>query len=290
MSLLMHHYTQSYDEANNNNKNKNNNYGVDDKSIKIEFQDPNLRLGINSNKGMNNNPLPSQVMKSVADRFQLEDKECKNLDETEVIALRRKYLQNKARRERERATKLDLKIAILGEQSEDSNNGSGSSSKKKKTKRVSDQVLRMLVKSRATGKNNLKQQDRLYFQCFVLLDNDNDDDKTNAMSKEYRYFSSQDTFAKIANSFQNQHDYLSEVLCRKPAEIYCDVDDKDVNNNEKIGDRTSILTHRRFPVCMRIYEAISQGYLSEPSNNKIDTLIIRWYKDRDNATPSIIED
>jgi len=238
-------------------------------------------------------------MKSAADRFQQQDEECKNLDGTEVIALRRKNLQKKARRERERATKLDLKIAILEEQSEDSNNGSGSgsgssgNSKKKKTKRVSEQVLRMLMKSRATGNKNLKQQDRLYFQCFVLLDDDNDcdDDKTNAMSKEYRYFSPQDTFAKIANSFQNQHGYLSEVLCRKPAENYCDVDDKDVNNKKKnIGDRTSILTHRRFPVCTRIYEAITQGYLSEKNNNKIDILIIRWYKDRDNATPSIIED
>ena len=309
-----------YNNVNNNNNNKN--VGSSDgseKAMKVEFQDPNLRSNNgNNNNNKNNPPLPSQVMESVTNRFQPEDKEesKKKLSESDIIALRRKNLQHRKRRERERVTKLDRKIEILEEQSSSSSSSeSCSSSKKKKTKKVSDQVLRMLVKSRATGEKSLKQQDRIYFQCLVFLDddnendNDNDDDttsmtnnnnindnnnnnstggvdtaasttKVSILSKEYRYFSPQDTFAKIANSFPNHNGYLSEVLCRRqPA----------AGDRLVADEASSLLTHRCFPVSMRIYEAISQGYLSD-TDTKIDTLIIRWYRNRDNATPSIIED
>ena len=310
-------------QYNNVNNNNNKNVGSSDgseKAMKVEFQDPNLRSNNGNNNDNNNNnnpPLPSQVMESVTNRFQPEDKEefKKKLSESDIIALRRKNLQHRKRRERERVTKLDRKIEILEEQSSSSSSESCSSSKKKKTKKVSDQVLRMLVKSRATGEKSLKQQDRIYFQCLVFLDddnendNDNDDDTTSMtnnnnindnnnnnstggvdtaastteesiLSKEYRYFSPQDTFAKIANSFLNHNGYLSEVLCRRqPA----------AGDRLVADEASSLLTHRCFPVSMRIYEAISQGYLSD-TDTKIDTLIIRWYRNRDNATPSIIED
>jgi hypothetical protein len=309
----------AYDDTQYNNSNTKNNAHVDsvggEKAMKVEFQDPNLRSN-NSNKN-SNPPLPSQVMESVTNRFQQEDDEefSKKLDGTDIIDLRRKNLQHRKRRERERVTKLDRKIQILEEQSSSSESCS-SSSKKKKTKKVSDQVLRMLVKSRATGEKSLKQQDRIYYQCLVFLDDDNDNDnnddndnnnntdttsmainnnnnnstgdagtaasatKESILSKEYRYFSPQDTFAKIANSFPNHHGYLSEVLCqrRRPAA-----------GEGLVADETSLLlTHRCFPISMRIYEAISEGYLSN-NDKKIDTLIIRWYRCRDNASPSIIE-
>jgi hypothetical protein len=315
--------SNAYVDIQYNNVNNNKNVGSSDgseKAMKVEFQDPNLRSNNgNNNNNTNNPPLPSQVMESVTNRFQPEDIEefNKKLNESDIIALRRKNLQHRKRRERERVTKLDRKIEILEEQS--SSSESCSSSKKKKTKKVSDQVLRMLVKSRATGEKSLKQQDRIYFQCLVFLDDDNnskiDNDNNNSndstsmtnsnnnsnnnnnskgdvdtaasatkesiLSKEYRYFSPQDTFAKIANSFPNHHGYLSEVLCRRQRPA--------AGDGLVADESSSLLTHRCFPVSIRIYEAISQGCLSN-NDKKIDTLIIRWYRDRDNATPSIIED
>ncbi|OEU10118.1 hypothetical protein FRACYDRAFT_247732 [Fragilariopsis cylindrus CCMP1102] len=288
-----------------------NNAYVDMQYNNVNTNNKNIGSSDGSEKAM-------KVMESVINRFQPENKEefKKKLSESDIIALRRNNLQHRKRRERERVTKLDRKIEILKEQSSSSSSESCSSSKKKKTKKVSDQVLRMLVKSRATGEKSLKQQDRIYFQCLVFLDDDNENDNDNdndnettsmtnnnninnnnnnnsiggvdtapsttkesILSKEYRYFSPQDTFAKIANSFPNHNGYLSEVLCRRqPA----------AGDRLVADEASSLLTHRCFPVSMRIYEAISQGYLSD-NDTKIGTLIIRWYRNRDNATPSIIE-
>ena len=79
---------------NNNNKNVGSSDGSE-KAMKVEFQDPNLRSnnGNNNDNNKNNNPpLPSQVMESVINRFQPEDKEefKKKLSESDIIALRRK--------------------------------------------------------------------------------------------------------------------------------------------------------------------------------------------------------
>ena len=214
---------------------------------------------------------PSEVMASVSRRFDAEDEAIKarRKAEQEGKSQQRKLYLNQKSRQRERATKLDEKIAAL-EEIED--NGS----RKKKTKDgVSAQVLRMLVKSRATGADRLKLQDRLYFQCLLLFPDSDDDGNSDtaslSSSKEYRYFSPQDTFARIAESFDlgkskvsNSSTFLTEVLCRTQSSSRANVDSD----------------YRRFPMTMRVYEAISLGFL----NDQIDTIIIRWFKDRDGAT------
>mmetsp|Transcript_34852 Transcript_34852/g.84309 ORF Transcript_34852/g.84309 Transcript_34852/m.84309 type:complete len:595 (+) Transcript_34852:219-2003(+) len=221
---------------------------------------------------------PSEVMASVSRRFDDEDEAVKARRKTEQenkSQQRTKYLEQKYR-QHERAAKLDQKIAAL-EELEDKG------SKKKKSKDgVSAQVLRMLVKSRATGDDRLKIQDRFYFQCLLLHPDGVDGDENGgtasvSSSKEYRYFSSQDTFARIAGSFDldkkeipNSSTLLTEVLCRIPP-----------------SSRTNLNSnYRRFPMTMRIYEAISQGFL----NDQIDTLIVRCFKDRDGATALSVND
>ena len=102
----------------------------------------------------------------------------------------------------------------------------------------------MLIKSRATGRESLKMQDRIYFECLV-------DD--GVLRKDYRFFSPQDTFAKIASSFTTKA-RNTEILVKQS------------------GMRT---TYRRLPVVMRLYEAISQGFLTD----QVDTMIIRCFDD-----------
>ena len=261
-------------------------------SRSVKFNDPALRLDTSSI------PLPSRVMETVSNRFAAEERaeELKRMEtsETSITALRRKNIQLRAQKELERVTKLDQRIAMLEEQSNNNN------SKPNKKKKISDQVLRMLVKSRATGDKNLKDQDRFYFQCLILFDDNNANTTTNDSedhntaktapggaipSKEYRYFSPQDTFAKIANSVSNNNgrhkankEFFSEVLCRRSE-----------GQIEK-EMQTALPVYRRFPTTMRIYEAKSRGYLSlseNITNYFDDTLIIRCYKDREDATPLI---
>ena len=249
-------------------------------SKRVEFNDPTLRLGTNDG-GKKSTPLPSQIMETVSNRFAAEEheEEMKRMEmpESSITALRRENLQRRAQKEVERAAKLDRKIAMLEEQSNDN--------KPNKKKKISDQVLRMLVKSRATGDKNLKEKDRLYFQCLIIVDdNGNSSESTtdSSSSKEYRYFSPQHTFAKVANTFsKGQHkeykDFFCEVLCRQSV--------------ERTEEVTKVLpVYGRFPTTMRIYEAIAKGYLSlseNITNYFDDVLIIRWYKDRDDATPLI---
>jgi hypothetical protein len=236
-----------------------------------ELQDPSLRC-------TDGKPLPSKVMESVVNRFSGEvDDANGRLSESGAAALRSRNKQQRVQKENERAAKLEARIARLEEQAE-------TNEKSQKSTKVSDQVLRMLVKSRATGDKNLKMHDRIYFQCMVLIDCDVSSANGSSSYKEYRYFSPQDTFAKIANTFSARHSsdkFLSEVLCRqhrmRPS-------DKDSNNTIKDKEKT---VHRRFPVSMRVYEAIADGFVKD--TNQVDTLIVRFYLDREDATPSIFE-
>ena len=229
-----------YDDAQYNNKNSNKgNSQLAINSSFVQFKDSTLAAS---------KPLPSQVMESVAKRFAEEDG---NLDAEAEKArfLRRQNRENKKKIQQERAAKLDQRIQKLEEQSSEKN------------KTVSDQVRRMLIKSRATGDKNLKMQDRIYFQC--MLDNGDD------ITKEYRYFSPQDTFSKIASSFPSQGSLQSsEVLVQR-------------KSNE---DNSTV--YRRFPVAMRVYEAISGNYLTD----QFDTMIIRLSREGEDATPSILEE
>jgi hypothetical protein len=275
-------------QYNNNNGDSNDNTDTIEKmntNRTVEFNDPALRLDTST-------PLPSQVMETVSTRFAAEERaeELKRMEtsESSITALRRENIQLRAQKELERVIKLERRIAMLEEQS--------NNNKPKKKKKALDQVLRMLVKSRATGDKNLKDQDRFYFQCLILYDDNvdttisdsEDQDTTKYMpdgarpSKEYRYFSPQDTFAKIANSVSNgrhkeNKEFFSEVLCRR---LEGQIEEM----------HTALPVYRRFPMTMRVYEAKSRGYLSlseNITNYFDDTLIIRCYIDREDATPLI---
>eukprot|EP00980_Cylindrotheca_fusiformis_P006705 scaffold1398_cov116-Cylindrotheca_fusiformis.AAC.22 len=197
----------------------------------VEFKD----VALASSK-----PLPSQVMQSVVTRFDNDDVP---INAEKAHELRRENHANRRKLEQERAAKLDQRIQNLEEKSNEKN------------KKVSEQVRRMLIKSRATGAKSLKQQDRLYFEC--LVDNGTDD-----LSKEYRFFSPQDTFAKIAMSFAplKQSALKNEEILVKIDQMY-----------------------QRFPAAMRVHEAISHGLLS----SQINTIVIRWYGDDETPTETV---
>lgn len=197
-------------------------------------------IQLNDKELASSNPLPSQIMQSVSKRF---DHDPVTTDIDRAYELRRGRHESRRQIERERAAKLDQRIHSLEEKSNEKN------------KNVSDQVRRMLIKSRSTGAKSLKPQDRLYFECMV--------DGENVLSKDYRYFSPQDTFAKIASSFQRPKQSESK-------------------NSEVLVKRHDV--YQRFPVAMRVYEAISQGFLT----GRVDTIVVHWYRDDKAPAPSVI--
>lgn len=188
----------------------------------------------------NRKPLPSQVMESVVKRFGEDESAWYSSD---AQALRRQNQEARKMLQKERAAKLDQRIKKLEENSVEKN------------KKVSDQVRLMLIKSRATGMKSLKQRDRLYFECMI--------DMNGEMTKTHRFFSPQDTFAKIAASF--------------PAPTQ-----PGFGNSEVIVKREAV--YLRFPVTMRVYEAIADGHLTD----RLNFIVIRWYTDEEDPSPSIM--
>ena len=192
-------------------------------------------------------PLPSQVMEAVLRRFETDDNHEPSTEEAKQA--RR---QNRIRIEHlnsERARKLEDRIRKLEEESSEKN------------KSVSDQVRKMLVKSRATGNSNLKMQDRIYFQCFL------DDGIT--LARDYRFFSPQDTIARVAKTFPARQGMEIEVLARRAS-----------------ASQDDEIIYKRLPATMRIYEAVAQNYLSD----QVDVLVIRWFSQSEEATPCILDD
>jgi hypothetical protein len=245
---------------------------VQSKNLKVEFKNPTLHSA--------DQPLlPSHVMASVANRFEDDDDFEIPTDvlEQEARIIRRQNKEEQLQRERTRVAKLEARIMRLEEQPLQASEG-----KAQKNRNISDQVLRMLVKSRATGEERLKMQDRVYFQCIVFTDtapSKTCGQKYDQGTTEYRYFSPQDTFARIASSFSsgstNDKDMFSEVLCRQ---VVTEADDT---------SNAGVAVHRRLPITMRVYEAIAQGFLKDP--DQVNTLIIRRFKDREDSTPSIVQ-
>ncbi|KAG7360902.1 hypothetical protein IV203_036001 [Nitzschia inconspicua] len=240
----------------------------------VSFKDPSLQ----DQSGNNAKPMPSQVMASVTNRF-ANDSSMTSIENPELQArlVRQRHRRELRRKERDRAAKLEARIARLEKQQQQQ------VSSQTKNKKVSEQVLKMLVKSRATGDKNLKLMDRMYFQCIVLNDTPDDaDHDDNTTIKEYRYFSPQDTFAKIAATFvqanSNNKKMHLEVLCRRKL--------RPRHDETEFEQRV----HRRFPMNMRVYEAVADGYLEDPSRQEVETLIVRIFDDNNEPTPSVLED
>ncbi|GKY91646.1 hypothetical protein MPSEU_000136500 [Mayamaea pseudoterrestris] len=196
--------------------------------------------------------MPSQVLSAVTKRFMDDHQDAEQALAAAKMEQRRNKMKATAK-ERERNRKLDERIQKLDQQAQG------------KSKTVSEQVQRMLIKSRATGRPELQQHDRLYFRCLVL---DGIDDES-AVKEEYRYFSPQDTMGRIASSFTVSADKQTELLVRRrvmPALMeHCD---------------GIAFDYRRLPTLQRLHEAVFQGFISE-----FDRLVIRVY-DADNEAPT----
>ena len=226
--------------------------------------------------------LPSQLLQSVTQRFEDDDiimADAQPDAALKAIQERRHNQQARAAREQERFQKLEAHIQRLD-----------SSTKKNKT--VSDQVRRMLIKSRATGAKTLKQQDRVYFH--IVMDHGDTTGTTSetmdapaatttaaadSAKEAFCYFSRQDTMGRgILSNFTDPQGSSSgnttrqsELLVRQTA--------------SKEGVDTII--YRRLPNVMRVYEAIELQYL-EPEVNKV---VLRWYNpSSEEPTTSVGED
>jgi hypothetical protein len=206
-------------------------------------------------------PLPSQVFKSVASRFEADGDDDNMVDEERAKKQRRQNQEQQRQIQQMRTQKLNARIEKL----EKAESG--------KNKAVSEQIRRMLVKSRATGEERLKMQDRIYFQCFIDKGSDEHGEDATGIEKDYRFFSHQDTAAKIASSFHPPTSgAMAQVLLLRPSPQH---------------DGSSDVVYRRIPVTMRIYEAVSKGILSD---QEVDTLVIRWSNEGEALFPSVVEE
>ena len=197
--------------------------------------------------------LPSQLLHSVTQRFDNESATTTGNNDSaeEALRQRRQYQQERQRKEQSRFQKLEAQIQRLEQKSSD----------KSKNKNVSDQVKRMLIKSRATGASSLKPQDRVYFQVAVLVDHD---DSGEEATQEFRYFSIQDTIARILSQFEKPKSKSTDASQMQSELLVSKTDTTESNNN---------VVYRRLPNIMRVYEAIEQTLLQPDFNN----IVIRWY-------------
>jgi hypothetical protein len=208
--------------------------------------DPSRRVELQGSAGSGaDRPTPSQVLSAVSSRFASDSVEDEAMRDAEALAERVKNRNIKRAKEEARLQKLEARIRKLDEVNLTS----------AKNKKVSDQVQRMLIKSRASGRSDLKVQDRFYLRCLV-------DDGISSMAEEFRYFSTQDTTGRILSSFS---------CATKPA-------------SELLVSRQS--SYRRLPVLSRVYELVADGHLSE-----FDRVVVRWYDpDVDDGPTSSVDD
>jgi hypothetical protein len=165
---------------------------------------------------------PSQLLQSAIDTSIPQE------DEMAARIIRNENRQNSALRQKERLERLQKQIQTL----------------EQKSGKTSMQVRKMLIKSRATGRQNLI--DRLHFKCYVVLD----DDEVEQSEEEYRFFSPQDTAGKVVESFsQNRGARRGELLVATKSGAYL-----------------------RLPTLMRLYEAIEANYVED-----FMTVVIRFY-------------
>jgi hypothetical protein len=176
-------------------------------------------------------PPPSQVMAAVSCRFASDSVENEPMRDAAALAERAKNRATKRAAEESRLQKLEDRIRKLDEDH----------LKSTKNKTVSDQVQRMLIKSRASGRSDLKVRDRFYLRCLV-------DDGISTKTEEFRYFSHQDTVGRILSSFFCSTKPMSELLVRRQK------------------------SYRRLPVLSRVCELVANNHLSE-----FDRVVVRWY-------------
>jgi hypothetical protein len=194
--------------------------------------------------------LPSHVLHQVTERF--------NDDENEQEALAFKIRQDNHKRKKEaeflRNSKLDEQIRKL---------------ESTKHQPVSDQVRKMLIKSRATGRVNIQPQDRVYLHC-LLLDDDEGLDPSITGNESYRYFSIQDTVGHAIDALIVHPKSFTSPKANPSQRKEMLVKVTRDGSNE----------YRRLPYALRFYEAIAQSLLVKDVN----TIIIRSSAHDDTTT------
>ncbi|GAX17553.1 hypothetical protein FisN_18Lh203 [Fistulifera solaris] len=165
---------------------------------------------------------PSQLLQSAIDTSVSQE------DENSARIIRNEYRQRSVLRQKESLERLHKRIQNL----------------EQKSGKTSVQVRKMLIKSRATGRQNLI--DRIHFKCYVVLD----DGEMEQSGEQYRFFSPQDTAGKVVESFsQNCGARRGELLVATKPGVYL-----------------------RLPTLMRLYEAREANYVED-----FMTVVIRFY-------------
>ena len=182
---------------------------------------------------------PSQILRSVESRFDFDEPP---VDESTAQQTTRQWRMQQAKRQYDRHAKLEAQISKLNSNT--------------KPSKVSLQVRNMLIKSRCTGLGTLKIQDRVYLHAVIIHDE--------STSEDYRYFSIQDTVARIVST-----------LVRAPSSSTTSLESEFLI---KLDDR-----YQRLPMSMRLYEAINNSLLQN-----VDSIVIRVYNPtNEEATTSL---
>lgn len=200
--------------------------------------------------------LPSQVLHAVTQRFSDTNQSERDGgidDEANARKLRQQNEAFKIEANKERIQKLDQRIQRLM--------ASG------KCNPVKDQVRRMLVKSRASGNDKLRENDRIYLHCILLQDETGDDlliTTTDFPNETYRFFSIQDTVGRAIDSIA-ETEALRLCLPTTATQAEMLVYSSSYSSNAE--------PCCRLPATMRFYEALAHSFLS----GTFDTVIVRWY-------------
>jgi hypothetical protein len=174
----------------------------------------------------------------------------------------------KKRTEEERRTKLDALILKLDE-----------SSKKSK---VSSQVRKMLIKSRAEGNNNIRVEDRFYIDAVLTIDDcDRKEESFSQVEEEkeekhtvVHYFFGRScnighVVSKVVNGLNIGNEKMAELL----------VLDRNLTSSSE--EKKSV--YRRLPNMLPIYEAERLGYIEN-----FDRVIVRIFDRKAGETTSLL--
>ena len=249
-------------------------------------------------------PKPSQIMAAVSARDTASSArdahgggDNSNADEEDGgrTEQRRKRASEQRMKEKRRTARLDNAIRRIDGQQEE-----GGGRKKNKNAKVSAQVKKMLVKSRAIGPTNksLREEDRFYVEVLVIDDtvghrNSGGSDgggieqRPAATTPSYRYFSRVASAIQMASASVSRplgNDATVELLV-KWVEHSSDGggDGGDVGGDDGGDDEQQ--QYRRLPNLMALHEAEEGGYL-----HQFDRVVVRVYRiEDDEPTKSVFD-
>ena len=182
------------------------------------------------------NPLPSDLLNAVSNRFDTIETEKAPLENGAL------KLRQTRRTEKERCELLDKRLKELDAKC-------ASSSKKKKN--LSDQVKKMLIKSRAEGdKKRLRMEDRFHLETVLWLER-GDGTGDELTSSKYKFYSRVENVGKVISSRTKE----TQVGQNQSAELLV--------SSSHVDDACIKPTIARLPNTMTLHDAESKGYVKE---------------------------